>query len=264
MRRARLPQRSRPGARGCPTSRSRPKAAGLDNLAIARILREIADLLEIKDDNPFKIRAYRHGADIAANHPHELSLLDQTGLREIPGIGKDLAARVHEIAETGDTALHRDLIGEFPSTVLDLLHLQGVGPKTVATLYRELEIRTLEELERAALDGRIRALRGMGAKKEALILKALDERKRFAGRHLLPDAHDAAAALLAYLRERAPDAVIEPVGSLRRGCDTCGDLDLLASGAPPSLMDQFVEYQQVERVLGHGDTKSSILLEGRL
>jgi DNA polymerase (family 10) len=234
----------------------------LDNLAIAHVLREVADLLEIKSDNPFKIRAYRNGADIAANHPHELSLLDETGLREIPGIGKDLAARIREIAETGDAAFHRELIAEFPPTILDLLHLQGVGPKTVATLYRELDIRTLEDLERAALDGRIRALRGMGAKKEALILKALEERKRFAGRHLLPDAHDAAAALVAYLRERAPNATIEPVGSLRRGCDTCGDLDLLASGAPPSLMDDFVEYSLVERVLGHGDTKSSVLVRG--
>jgi DNA polymerase (family 10) len=234
----------------------------LDNIAIARILREIADLLEIKDDNPFKIRAYRNGADIAANHPHELSQLDEPGLREIPGIGKDLAARIREIAESGDAVYHRELIAEFPPTILDLLHLQGVGPKTVATLYRELGIRTLDDLERAALDGRIRALRGMGAKKEALILKALDERKRFAGRHLLPDAHDAAAALVSYLRERAPDAIIEPVGSLRRGCDTCGDLDLLASGAPPSLMDDFVQYRLVERVLGHGDTKSSVLIRG--
>jgi DNA polymerase (family 10) len=234
----------------------------LDNLAIARILREIADLLEIKNDNPFKIRAYRNGADIASNHPHELSLLDETGLREIPGIGKDLAARIREIGETGDAPYHRELVAEFPPTILDLLHLQGVGPKTVATLYRELAIRTLDDLERAALDGRIRALKGMGAKKEALILKALDERKRFAGRHLLPDAHDAAAALVAYLRERAPDAVIEPVGSLRRGCDSCGDLDLLASGAPASLMDDFVDYRLVERVLGHGETKSSVLLRG--
>jgi len=234
----------------------------LDNLAIARILREIADLLEIKDDNPFKIRAYRNGADIAANHPHDLSQLDEPGLREIPGIGKDLAARIREIAETGDAVYHRELIAEFPPSILDLLHLQGVGPKTVATLYRELAIRTLDDLERAALDGRIRALRGMGSKKEALILKALDERKRFAGRHLLPDAHDAAAALASYLRERAPDAVIEPVGSLRRGCDTCGDLDLLASGAPPSLMDDFVHYHLVERVLGHGDSKSSVLVRG--
>jgi DNA polymerase (family X) len=76
----------------------------LDNHAIARILREISDLLEIKDDNPFKIRAYRNGADIVANHPHDLALLDDTGLREIPGIGKDLAARIREIGETGDTA----------------------------------------------------------------------------------------------------------------------------------------------------------------
>src|SRR5919199_6778370 len=226
----------------------------MDNQAIARILREIADLLEIKDANPFKIRAYRNGADIAANHPHELNTLDETGLREIPGIGKDLASRIREIAETGDAAFHRELIAEFPPTILDLLHLQGVGPKTVAVLYQQLGVRTLDDLEAAARDGRVRALHGMGPKKESLILKALDERKRFAGRHLLPDAHDAAAALVAHLRERAPDATIEPVGSLRRGCDSCGDLDLLASGAPASLMDDFIEYRLVERVLGHGDT----------
>jgi len=234
----------------------------MDNGSIARILRETADLLEIKDENPFKIRAYRNAADIAANHPHELSRLDETGLREIPGIGKDLATRIREIAETGDTAYHRDLVAEFPPTILDLLNLQGVGPKTVAVLYRELGVRTLDDLEAAAKSGRVRALRGMGGKKESLILKALEERKRFAGRHLLPDAHDAAAAIVSYLRERAPEAAIEPVGSLRRGCDTCGDLDLLASGAPASLMSDFIEFRLVERVLGHGDTKSSVLIEG--
>ena len=234
----------------------------MDNQAIARILRETADLLEIKDDNPFKIRAYRNGADIASNHPHDLARLDETGLREIPGIGKDLAAQIVEIAQTGDTAYHRELVAEFPPTILDLLHLQGVGPKTVATLYRELGVRTLDDLERACADGRIRSLRGMGSKKEALILKALDERKRFDGRHLLPDSHNAAAALVSFLQARAPEAVIEAVGSLRRGCDTCGDLDLLASAAPASLMDDFVAYPEVERVLGHGDTKSSILIRG--
>jgi DNA polymerase (family 10) len=234
----------------------------MDNAAIARLLRETADLLEIKNENPFKIRAYRNGADIAANHPHDLARLDEAGLREIPGIGKDLASRIREMAESGDTAYHRELVAEFPPTILDLLHLQGVGPKTVAVLYRELGIRTIDDLEAAAKDGRVRALHGMGAKKESLILKALDERKRFAGRHLLPDAHDAAGAIVSYLRERAPDATIEPVGSLRRGCDTCGDLDLLASGAPPSLMDDFVEFRLVERVLGHGETKSSVLVQG--
>jgi DNA polymerase (family 10) len=234
----------------------------LDNLAIARVLEEIADLLEIKNDNPFKIRAYRNGADIVANHPHDLAALTPEQMREIPGIGKDLAARIREIADTGDTPFHQELIAEFPPTILDLLHLQGVGPKTVARLYRELDVRTLDDLERAAQDGRIRAMRGMGPKKESLILKALDERKRHAGRHLLPDAHDAAAALIAFLRERAPEADIAAVGSLRRGCDTCGDIDLLAAGAPPSLMDEFVEYRLVERVLGQGDTKSSVRIWG--
>src|SRR5437763_6037415 len=109
----RSPKRSRPAARGRSTTISRPKASGLDNGAIARVLREIADLLEIKDDNPFKIRAYRNGADIAANHPHDLAALDVTAQREIPGIGKDLAARIREIAETGDAAVHRELIAAF-------------------------------------------------------------------------------------------------------------------------------------------------------
>lgn len=234
----------------------------MDNLAIARVLREIADLLEIKNDNAFKIRAYRNGADIVANHPHRLAELDPAALREIPGIGKDLAARIREVADTGDAAFHRELVAEFPPSILDLLHLQGVGPKTVAVLYRELNVRTLDDLERAAGDGRIRALRGMGPRKEALILKALEERKRHAGRHLLPEAHEAAAPIVAFLRERAPDAAIDAVGSLRRGCESCGDLDVLASGAAPSLMDDFAGHPLVERVLGRGETKSSVLLSG--
>jgi len=234
----------------------------LDNAAIARILGEIADLLEIKADNPFKIRAYRNGADIVSNHPHELARLTPAEMREIPGIGKDLAARIREIADTGDAQYHRELVAEFPASILDLLHLQGVGPKTVATLYRELNVRTLEDLQKAAADGRVRAIKGMGAKKESLILKALEERQRHAGRHLLADTHELATALVAFLRERAPDAEILPVGSLRRGTETCGDLDILASGAPVALMDQFVEFPGVERVLGHGETKSSVLLRG--
>jgi DNA polymerase (family 10) len=234
----------------------------LNNLSIARLLREIADLLEIKSDNPFKIRAYRNGADIVANHPHDLARLDEAGLREIPGIGKDLASRIREIALTGGAEFHQELVAQFPPSILDLLHLQGVGPKTVAVLYRELGVRTIEDLEQAARDGRVRALHGMGAKKESLIIKALDERRRFAGRHLLPHADAAAEALIAFLRQRVPDAAIEAVGSLRRGTETCGDLDLLASGTSAPLMDEFVQHELVERVLGRGETKSSVLLGG--
>jgi len=234
----------------------------LDNLSIARILGEIADLLEIRSENPFKIRAYRNGADIVANHPHDLATLDAVQLREIPGIGKDLAARIRDIAETGDTPFHKELLAEFPPTILDLLHLQGVGPKTVAVLYKQLGVKTLDELEAAAKDGRVRALKGMGPKKETLILKAIDERRQHSGRHLLPDTHEAASLLVAYLKERAPGAQIEAVGSLRRGAESCGDIDILASGAEPSLMDGLLEYPLVERVLGRGETKSSVRLRG--
>ena len=234
----------------------------MDNAAIAHILGEIADLLEIKGDNPFKIRAYRNVADIAGNHPHELATLDEAALREIPGIGKDLAAKIREIATTGDAQFHRELLGEFPPSILDMMRLQGVGPKTVAMLHRELGVQTLDDLQRAALDGRVRAIKGMGVKKEALILKAIEERKSHVGRHLLSVAHDIATAIVALLRERFPAATITPVGSLRRGCETCGDIDILAAGADPSIMDAFVEHSLVERVLARGETKSSILLRG--
>ena len=234
----------------------------MDNVAIARVFAEIGDLLEIKNENPFKIRAYRNAADTIAHFGDAIAGLDATGRLGIPGIGKDLAAKIAELLDTGECRYHLELLQEFPPTILDLLRLQGVGPKTVALLYRGLEIRTLEDLERAARDGRIRELKGMGAKKEALILKAIEDRQRFTGRRLMPEAHDTAAAVVAALRQHAPEADITMVGSLRRGCETCGDLDVLAAGAPPSLMDTFTGYALVERVLARGETKSSVLLRG--
>jgi len=234
----------------------------MDNLSIARVLGEIGDLLEIKSENPFKIRAYRNAADTIAHLGTPVAEMAPEDRRAIPGIGKDLAARIGELVETGRTAFHQELLQEFPPTVLDLLRLQGVGPKTVALLYQGLGIRTLEDLEQAARDGRIRALKGMGAKKETLILKALEERQRFTGRRLMAEAYDAAASLVSALREFAPEAEVTPVGSLRRGCETCGDIDILATGAPPSIMDAFTGYKLVERVLARGETKSSVLIWG--
>jgi DNA polymerase (family 10) len=234
----------------------------MDNLAIARVLAEIGDLLEIKGENPFKIRAYRNASETVAHETRAVAGLTPGERRELQGVGKDLAAKIGELADTGTIRYHQELLQEFPPTVLDLLHLQGVGPKTVARLYGELGIRTLEELEQAARDGRIRAMKGMGAKKEALILKALEEQRRFVGRRLMAEAYDTAAGLVAALRAHAPEAEISMVGSLRRGCETCGDLDILAAGAPPSLMDAFTDYTLVERILAHGDTKSSVRLWG--
>jgi DNA polymerase (family 10) len=234
----------------------------MDNYSIARTFREIADLLEIKGENPFKIRAYRTAADTVADCGESVAALSAEERRRLPGIGADLSKKLTELIDAGELPYHRDLLAEFPPSILDILKLQGVGPKTVALLYRELNIRTLDDLESAARSGRLRAIKGMGARKEALMLKSIEEQKQAQGRRLTAEAHDVAALLVDALRGAAPSAQILPVGSLRRGCETCGDLDILAAGADASLMDVFVKHGLVERVLGRGDTKSSVLLRG--
>jgi DNA polymerase (family 10) len=234
----------------------------MDNQAIARVFAQIGDLLEIKAENPFKIRAYRNAAETIVHTAERISDLSPAERLAIPGIGKDLAAKIAELLETGAIAYHQNLLQEFPPTILDLLNLQGVGPKTVALLYRELQIGTLDQLRTALQEGRLRGIKGMGAKKESLILKALEDQSRFTGRRLMPQAHDTIAPLVLTLREHAPDAVITPVGSLRRGCETCGDLDILAAGAPATLMEAFTSYASVENVLARGTTKSSVHMWG--
>jgi len=234
----------------------------VDNLAIARVLAEIGDLLEIKGENPFKIRAYRNAAETASHLPERLADLSPAQRLAIPGIGKDLAAKIGTLIETGAIPYHQELLQEFPASILDLLHLQGVGPKTAALLYRELDIRTLDDLEAAITQGRLRGVKGIGEKKAGQILRAIGERAQVAGRRLMAEATETAEPLLAALRAQAPEGDISVVGSLRRGCETTGDLDIVAGGAPPSLIDAFTGYDQVERVLAHGATKSSVLLRG--
>lgn len=236
--------------------------AQLDNVSIARVLTEVADLLELKNENIFKIRAYRSAADLVRQAAETAADLEEATLRQWPGIGKDLAGRIREIATTGTCTVQQDLLREFPPTLLDLLRLQGIGPKTVAMLYKALHIASLEDLEAAARAGRLRALKGMGAKKEQLMLRALEERRQYAGRHRLVDAAETATALVAWLESQAPEVSFLPVGSLRRGCETCGDLDILAIGGDPSVMDTFSRFARVERILGRGDTKASVLLVG--
>jgi DNA polymerase (family X) len=234
----------------------------VDNRSIAQVFVEIADLLEIKGGNAFKIRAYRSAAETIAAWGESVDRLDDMRLRELPGIGKDLAAKVRELADTGVCRYHQELLQEFPPTILDLLRLQGVGPKTVALLYSTLNIRTLDDMAAAAREGRLRGLKGMGNKKEALILKAIEERQKDAGRHLLANASSVAAELVSYLRGSTSDTELIPVGSLRRGCESCGDIDILAVGGAPSLMETFTAHPRVDRILGRGDTKTSVLLQG--
>jgi len=235
----------------------------VDNASIAQVLGEIADLLEIKGENAFKIRAYRSAADIIATTGEAIARMTDAQLRGIPGIGKDLAAKIRELTETGASVYHRELLAEFPPTMLDLLHLQGVGPKTVARLHASLGVTSLDDLAAAARAGKIRAMPGMGAKKEAQILKAVEDRQRDEGRHLLADTAAVCEELLSHLRSHDADAEFIPVGSLRRGRDTCGDIDVLCVGGNgDAVMAAFVAHPRVERVLGQGDTKSSVRLRG--
>ena len=234
----------------------------MDNGAVARVLSEVADLLEIKGENAFKIRAYRSAADVVATTAEPVARMNEAQLRELPGIGKDLAARIQELADTGTCVPHASLLEEFPPTILDLLRLQGVGPKTVALLYHSLGVDSVEALGAAARAGRLQELRGMGPKKEALILKAIEERAQTAGRHLLADAAALAADIVASILAAHPTASVVPVGSVRRGAETCGDIDLLCTDADATVMDTFVAHPRVERILGHGDTKSSVRVRG--
>ena len=236
----------------------------MNKTEIAAVLTDIGTLLELKGENPFKIRAYRNAADIVAHAAEQVRDMDAAALRESAGIGKDLAVRIHEIATTGDCAVRRDLLQEFPVTLLEVLGLQGVGPKTAGRLFHELGIASLADLEAAARAGRIRGMKGMGARKETLILKAIEERQQHSGRHLLADATRAVDALVEWLRQQVPGLDVIPVGSLRRGAETCGDVDLLAVGADPRLLEIFTAYPLVERVLGRGETKASVRLQGGL
>jgi DNA polymerase (family 10) len=250
------------GVLACSTTGSSATGSPVDNRAISDLFSQIADLLEVKGENAFKIRAYRSAADTLGAWPDPVDRLDERQLREIPGIGKDLAAKIRELADTGACAFHQELLAQFPVTVLDLLRLQGVGPRTVAMFLSELNIRSIPELADAARAGRLRGLKGMGPKKEALILKAIEERAKDAGRHLLSETATLAGELVAYLRAEHAEVELIPVGSLRRGAETCGDLDILAVGGGREVMETFVSHPRVERILGHGETKSSVRLRG--
>ena len=234
----------------------------MDNLGIARIFTDIGDLLEIKGANPFKIRAYRNAADIVGHMAEPIADLGDAEVRALPGIGKDLTAKIRELIDTAALAYYDELRQEFPPTILEMLRLQGVGPKTVAALYGELGIETLDDLETAATEGRVRTLKGMGPKKEQLLLRSLAEHRRRVGRHLIGHADQVAGRVIDYLRADAPETTIFPVGSLRRGCETCGDIDLLAIGTNDQLMARFTSFSDVERILGQGPTRSSVLLRG--
>ena len=234
------------------------------NADIAAIFTEIADLLEIRDDNPFRIRAYRNAARIVSGYGRELATLIVSGQEppKLPGIGADLDAKIHEIAATGRCAALEKLRRGMPPAITELLKIPGLGPKRVRALNSELGISTLAQLKRAAGEGRIRALEGFGAKTEQRILESLATRSGQAGRFRLAVAAQYAEALVAYLKRVRGVRQVVVAGSYRRMKDTVGDLDILvAAREAGSLMERFAGYDEVHEVLAKGETRSSVVLK---
>jgi len=237
------------------------------NADIAADFDELADLLEIEGANPFRIRAYRNAARTMRDLPQDVAAMLAKGedLTELPGIGKDLAAKIREIVETGTAAMLEEHRKTVPVTLVELLKIPGIGPKRVKALYHDLGIRTLDQLQKAAEEGRVRTLQGFGEKTEQYLLHHLQARTGEERRVKLAIATQYAESLIAYLKESPGVERVVAAGSYRRAKETIGDLDILVTAASGSaVMDRFVSYPEVEEVLAQGATKASLRLACKL
>lgn len=237
------------------------------NEDIAAIFDELADLLELKGDNPFKVRAYRNAARTIRSQGVELAERVRRGedLTELPGIGKELAAKIIEIVATGKSHTLEKLRQEMPPSLEDLLQLPGLGPKRVKALYETLGIKSLDELANAAKSGRLRELPGFGPKTEQRILEALAANRNKEQRFLISIARQYAEPLRDWLQALAGVKHVVIAGSYRRGKETVGDLDILAIAENASpVMQQFTRYEEVSEVVSSGSTRATVILRNGL
>jgi len=237
------------------------------NSDIAAIFEEIGNLLEIKGENPFRIRAYHNAARQmeSMGMPVADMVANEEDLTELPGIGEDLAAKIREIVETGKCKALEKLRHEMPPTLTELLKLPGLGPKRVKTLYESLKVDTIDELVKAAKSGAIRDLPGFGEKIEVAMLQALEARAGTAQRVKLSVATQYAESLRDYLARQRGVKNVVIAGSYRRRKETVGDIDILATAAKSEpVMEAFVKYDEVADVLSKGPTRSTIVLKSGL
>lgn len=234
------------------------------NQAIAAIFNEIADLLEVEEANPFRVRAYRNAARMVEGMTEGVDAMLARGadLTALPGVGVDLAAKMREIVETGTCAMLTRVRTEVPSYVLQLLQLPGLGPKRARALQHELGITSLDELARAAAAHRIRELHGFGPRSEERLLEALNARLARDRRYGLAIAKPCADALTHYLLASGLVDQLVVAGSYRRGRDTVGDLDLLITGRKRAqIVEHFVHYNEVATRISAGPTRASVVLK---
>jgi len=205
----------------------------MENIEIARVLAETADLMEIAAEDGFRIRSYRNAASAVEGYPERIASILHDPARkvtDIPGIGKGIAAVITELDARGSFAKRDELMERYPPTALEMLHIQGLGPKTIALLIETFRISTLDDLKRLAEEQKIRTLPRLGAKLEEKVLRGIEQYRKSAGRFLLNFAQQTADELSAYLGAVDGVARVTPAGSFRRSKDTVGDLDLLVTG----------------------------------
>lgn len=236
----------------------------MNNAQVARILSEIADVMELLGENQFKVRAYRQASQVIDLLPGPVGELSRRReLTNLPGIGERIATHIGELLETGRCQEHDELISQVPPGILELLRIEGVGPKTVAALWHSLGITSVEALERACLDGSVQQLARMGETRAQSILKAIQRHRGRQGRTPLYHALPFAEAIVLRLRALPFVSRAEIAGSVRRRRETIGDIDVLVSSRSPArVMRAFAEMPDVVHVMAGGATKSSVRLSG--
>ncbi|HVO58873.1 MAG TPA: DNA polymerase/3'-5' exonuclease PolX [Dongiaceae bacterium] len=247
----------------------------MDNQQIARILRETAQLLEIDGAIIGRYRSYEKAGELIASLPDSVAQLakDPGKLKELPGIGDRMVEHLQEILETGDYSLRKKLLKKYPATILDVLQLQSLGPKKAALLWKKFKAGSVADVEKLAREGKLRDVDGFGEKSEQNILKAVEVFKRSSGRFLISTAEAAAEALKAYIGKYGKGIEsVTPAGSLRRGKETIGDLDLLVTLADShssqkhvdALAEYILKFPGIDQTLAHGENKVSFNLQDGL
>ena len=243
----------------------------MDNKSIAGILHETADLLEVDSADSFRIRSYRNAAEAIEGWPQQISDLisNEKQVLAIPGIGKGMLQNIKEMLSEGKLTLHADLLKKYRPSMLQLLKVQGLGPKTIALIWSAYQVCDLEGVENLAREGKIRVLPRMGEKHEQKLLKAIEDYRRIAGRFLIENAQIQADKIIEHLRAYPGVEKATPAGSLRRGKDTVGDLDILVTGPAccddeerQKLIDHIIKFPGLMEIIARGENKISFRLRG--
>jgi DNA polymerase (family 10) len=240
----------------------------LENVEVVQDLKELADLLEIRGDNPFRIRAYRNAIRTIQGLTTPLMKMVEEGedLTELPGVGKDISGHIHELFETGTFAVLEEITAEIPRELALLVRIEGLGPKKVAKLHRELDVVTADDLEAVLKSGQAEGLDGFGKKSVEKFLLGLDDFRKHQGRFLLSEVDLLVAPLLAWMEEAPGVEEVQLAGSARRRRDTVGDLDLLVrcDTDRAAAVEHFTAYPGADRVEVAGETKARIRLRSGL